>query len=369
MLDFGYDESRDTVLEPTPVPAASVRVIEATDTYGVFAVEPLPRGYGMTLGNPLRRVLLSSIQGTAVNWLRIDGVEHEYMTLPHVKEDVVDILLNVKAINLRSLSQRPGKLRLEVEGPGEICAGDIMTSSDFEIANPEQHIATLDGSSSKLVIEMNVEQGVGYAPASGATGLPIGVLPVDAIYSPVRKVNFNVENTRVGQHTDFERLIVEVWTNGAIRPIEAVQLGAKELVDYFFKIANVLEVPEEVEGTGLRIHIPASQYNMPVESLNLTARTLNCLKRASIHKVGEILEKTRGELLRIRNFGEKSLDELNERLTAINIIHFEFGLVAEVAKGAEGEADAVANDNDNVSDAVSDAVADAPADNDKDEEE
>ena len=234
MLDFGYDESRDTALEPAPVPAASVRVLEATDTYGVFAMEPLPRGYGMTLGNPLRRVLLSSIQGTAINWLRIDGVEHEYMTLPYVKEDVVDILLNVKAINLRSLRDRPGKLRLEVEGPGEICAGDIMTSSDFEIANPEQHIATLDGANSKLVIEMNVEQGVGYDPASSATGLPIGVLPVDAIYSPVRKVNFNVERTRVGQHTDYERLVIEVWTNGAIPPVDAVRMGSKELVEYFF---------------------------------------------------------------------------------------------------------------------------------------
>jgi DNA-directed RNA polymerase subunit alpha len=215
------------------------------------------------------------------------------------------------------------------------------------------------------VIEMNVEQGVGYAPASGATGLPIGVLPVDAIYSPVRKVNFNVERTRVGQNTDFERLILEVWTNGAISPVDAVQMGAKELVEYFFKVSNVLEVPTEDEGTGPRVHIPASQYNMPVESLNLTARTLNCLKRASIHKVGEILERTRGELLRIRNFGEKSLDELNERLTDINIIHPEFGPVPEGAEGAEGEADVVEGDADD----ASDAVAEAATDDDQDEEE
>ena len=341
MLDFGYDESRDTALEPAPVPAATVRILEATDTHGVFSVEPLPRGYGMTLGNPLRRVLLSSIEGTAVNWLRIDGVEHEYKTLPNVKEDVVDILLNVKAINLRSLSSRPGKLRLEVEGPGEICAGDIMTSSDFEITNPEQHIATLDGPNSKLIIEMNVEQGVGYEPASSANGLPIGVLPVDAIYTPVRKVNFNVERTRVGQHTDFERLVVEIWTNGAISPADAVRQAAKELVEHFFKFSNLSEA-EQADGDRPS-WIPAAQYNMPVESLNLTARTLNCLKRASIHKVGEILERNRGDLLRIRNFGEKSLEELDERLGEIGVKHPELGAmpsgVDESAPDVEADAE------------------------------
>ncbi len=328
MLDFGYDESRDAALEPAPIPAASVRVLEASETHGVFSVEPLQQGYGLTVGNPLRRVLLSSIQGIAVNWVRIEGIEHEYSTLPNVKEDVVDILLNIKAINLKSLSSRPGKLRLEVEGPGDICAGDIMASSDFEITNPEQHIATLDGNTSRLVIEMNVEQGFGYEPASSANGLPIGVLPVDAIYTPVRKVNYNVERTRVGQYTNFDRLVVEVWTNGALAPIDAVKQAAKELVENFFKFSN-LSADEAQEGDrpGWAAAIPASQYNMPVESLNLTARTLNCLKRASIHKVGEILERNRSELLRIRNFGEKSLEELNERLGEIDIYHPEFGAV------------------------------------------
>lgn len=337
MLDIGYDEPRDATLEPTPVPPPTVRVLEAGDTHGVFAVEPLQRGYGMTLGNPLRRVLLSSIEGTAVNWVRIDGIEHEYTTLPNVKEDVVDILLNVKSINLRSDGNRPGKLRLEVEGPGEICAGDIMTSPDFEIVNPEQHIATLDGTGSKLAIELNVEQGVGYEPASAANGLPIGVLPVDAIYTPVRKVKFNVERTRVGQHTDFERLVVEVWTNGAITPAEAIRQASQELVEHFFRFSTLSEA-EPTDGERPP-WIPASQYNMPVESLNLTARTLNCLKRASIHKVGEILERTRAELLRIRNFGEKSLEELNERLSDINITHPDF-------QSTEAPSDAPAEDRD-----------------------
>ncbi|MEE8517996.1 MAG: DNA-directed RNA polymerase subunit alpha [Dehalococcoidia bacterium] len=340
MLEFGYDEPRDPTIDPVPVPPTSVVVVETDEVHGTFAVEPLPRGFGMTLGNPLRRVLLSSIEGIAVNWVRIDGVEHEYTTIPNVKEDVVDILLNVKAINLRALSNRPGKLRLEVEGPGEICAGDIMASSDFEIVNPEQHIATLDGSSSKLNMEMNVDQGKGYDPASSSDGLPIGVLPVDAIYSPVRKVNYSVENTRVGQHTDYERLLMDVWTNGAITPAEAVRQAAKDLVEHFFRFSTVSETEaQDGDRPSWASAIPASQYNLTVESLNLTARTLNCLKRASIHKVGEILERSRAELLRIRNFGEKSLEELDIKLNEIGIRHPEFQ-----SGEAEGGADEAATD-------------------------
>lgn len=320
MLDFGLEESRDTVLEPVPVPAATVRVVEADETHGLFMIEPLPRGFGMTLGNPLRRVLLSSIPGTAIDWVRIDGVQHEYTTVKDVKEDVVDIILNIKAIDLRSAGDRPGKLRLEVEGRGEVTAGDIMASSDFEIVNPELHIATLDSAKARLVIEMNVEQGRGYQPASAHEGLPIGVLPVDAIFTPVRKVNYTVERTRVGQHTDFERLVVEVWTNGAMSPSEAVRQGAQELVEHFFRFSTVADSPTE-NSDKPPLGIPASQYNMAVESLGLSARTLNCLKRASIHKVGEVLECSRNDLLRIRNFGERSLEELDEKLALIGIRH------------------------------------------------
>ena len=356
MLDFGYDEPRDPTLDPVPVPDASIRVLDTGATHGVFAVEPLRRGYGTTLGNPLRRMLLSSIKGTAVNWVRIEGVEHEYTTLPNIKEDVVDILLNVKAIHLRSLSSRPGKLRLEVEGPGDICAGDIMTSSDFEIVNPEQHLATLDGSGSRLVVEMNVEQGTGYEPASSANGLPIGVLPVDAIYTPVRKVNYTVERTRVGQHTDFERLVLEVWTTGAITPAEAVRQASKELVEHFFRFSTLNpDVSPDSDRPSWAAAIPASQYNLPVESLNLTARTLNCLKRAAIHKVGEILEKNRAELLRIRNFGEKSLEELDLRLIEIGIRHPDFqpsssatDKPGEVAEAGGDEANAEDDDTEAV---------------------
>ena len=327
MLEFVYDEPNEAAVDAAPVPQASVRVHETTDTYGVFTIEPLPRGYGVTLGNPIRRVLLSSIEGVAINWVRIEGVEHEYSTIPNVKEDVVDILLSIKSINLRSSTDRPGKLRLEVTGPGQITAGDIMSSSDFEVVNPEMHIATLDGHDSKLVIEMNIERGVGYEPAASGEGLPIGVLPVDAIYTPVRKVNFTVESTRVGQHTDYERLNFEIWTNGAIAPVDAINQAGRELVEHFFRFSTASE-KEQQEGDRptWASAIPASQYNLTVESLNLTARTLNCLKRAQINKVGEVLEKTRDELLRIRNFGEKSLTELDERLRELGIDHPDFSV-------------------------------------------
>jgi len=322
MLEYSYEEAREDLLEIVPIPAPSIKPLEVDDVHGTFVIEPLERGYGTTIGGPMRRVLLSSVLGTAVTWVRIDGVQHEYSAIPNIKEDVVDILLNIKAIHLRSVSERPGKLRLEVQGEGNVCAGDIITSSDFEIVNPELHIATLDSPAARLVIEMNVEHGRGYAPASQVSGLPIGVLPVDAIFTPVRKVNYVIERTRVGQRTDFERLMLDVWTNGAVSPVEAVRQAAQEMVEHFFRIAKVSESPTEDGGRpAWALAVPASQFNLQVESLGLSARTLNCLKRASIHKVGEVLEKSRAELLRIRNFGERSLDELAQKLEEVGIHH------------------------------------------------
>lgn len=320
MLDYGYDEPRDSKLDAAPRP--QIRTDEAGETYGRFIIEPLPQGYSDTLGNPLRRVLLSSIPGAAVNAVKIDGVEHEYSTIPNVKEDVVDILLNVKAISIRAHAKRPGKLRLRVEGPGEVKAGDVIMSPDFEIVNPELHIATLDGPDSRLDMDMDVEIDRGYKPAAPGEGRPIGEIPVDAVYTPVHKVNYKREFARVGQRTDYERLIVEVWTNGAVSPVEAMKQAGAGLVEYFSYFSMVSESDQE-DGSGLVwiAAIPASQRNMDVEKLNLSMRTLNCLKRAAIHKVGETLEKSRDELLRIRNFGEKSLDELDEKLREIGIIH------------------------------------------------
>ncbi len=303
------------------VPRPQIRPVDVTDEYGKFTVEPLERGYGMTLGNSLRRVLLNSIHGTAITWVKIDGIQHEYSTVPLVKEDVTEILVSFKSIRIRSLVDRPGKLRLEVSGEGWVTAGDIKTSSDFQIANPELHLATLDSPESQLSVEFNVEQGKGYTSASQATGLPIGVLPVDAIFSPVRRVNYTVERTRVGQVTDYERLVLEVWTETTSTPMEVVAQAAQILVDHFFLFANVGKVTEAPgEISSLALSLPAEVYNTGVERLELSARTLNCLKRAHINKVGEVLEKERSELLRIRNFGEKSLEELYGRLEEMGFL-------------------------------------------------
>ena len=307
--------------EEEVIPSPQITVIEAQEKYGKFAIEPLELGFGMTLGNPLRRVLYSSLLGTAVTWVKIEGVLHEYSTIPHAKEEVFEFLLNVKNVRLRSEVDRPGKLRLEVAGEGEVCAGDIMASSDFEVVNPELHLLTLDSSEAKLSVEFNVERGKGYAVAAHDEGQPIGVLPVDAVYTPIRKVNYNVERTRVGQRTDFERLVLEVWTDGSVTPVSAVVQAANVLVNQFFLFANVdKQTADGAEGQSVLPNIPAEQYNIPVERLELSSRTLNCLKRASINKVGEVLEKKRPELLRIRNFGAKSFTELYARLRDMDLL-------------------------------------------------
>ena len=310
ILTPGTPEAGAETLKP------EIRVIESEETYGKVAVEPLPRGFGLTIGNPLRRILLSSTNGSAVTWVKIDEIAHEYTAVPGVKEEVMELLLNVKRIRIRSQSERAGKMRLDVTGEGRVCAGDISTSSDFEIVNPELHLATLDSDSSHLSIEFNVEQGVGYqaaAQADGTSNPPVGVLPVDAVFSPVRKVNYNVERTRVGQVTDYERLIMEVWTDGTIRAVEAIQQAAENLVNHFFLFSNLNRVAEE-GSERVPLVVSPEIYQTPIEKLELSPRTLNCLKRSHISKVGEVLEMSDDELLKIRNFGEKSLVELKEKL-------------------------------------------------------
>ena len=224
-----------------------VHILESDDTYGKVAVEPLQRGFGLTIGNPLRRILLSSTNGSAVTWVKIDEIVHEYTAIPGVKEEVMELLLNIKQIRIRAPSGRAGKMRLDVTGEGRVCAGDIATSSDFEIVNPELLLATLDREDSHLSIEFNVEQGVGYKPvpqSDGTSNPPVGVLPIDAIFSPVRKVNYSVERTRVGQVTDYERLVLEVWTDGTIKPVEAVREAADNLPDAHRKIGPFAQNPQ-----------------------------------------------------------------------------------------------------------------------------
>jgi len=293
-----------------------VHILESDDTYGKVAVEPLQRGFGLTIGNPLRRILLSSTNGSAITWVKIDEIVHEYTAIPGVKEEVMELLLNIKRIRIRAPSGRAGKMRLDVTGEGRVCAGDIATSSDFEIVNPELLLATLDTEDSHLSIEFNVEQGVGYrqaAQSDGTSNPPVGVLPIDAIFSPVRKVNYSVERTRVGQITDYERLVLEVWTDGTITPVEAVREAADNLVNHFFLFTN-LDRGAEVGVERPSLVVSPEIYQTPIEKLDLSPRTLNCLKRAHITKVGEVLEMADDELLKIRNFGEKSLFELRDKL-------------------------------------------------------
>lgn len=294
-----------------------IRVIESSDSYGQVAVEPLQRGFGQTVGNPMRRILLSSTRGAAITWVRIADVVHEYMAIPGVKEEVMEILLNIKSIRIRASASRMGKLRLEVKGPGPVCAGDIISDAGFEIVNPELHLATLDDEDAGLEIEFNVEQGTGYRPAQpGDHGpnTPTGALPVDALFSPVHKVNFKVEPTRVGQYTDYERLMLQVWTDGAIRPVEAVQQAADELYGLFFLFRNLSSGDDRAMDRLPRIVSP-EVYRTRIEDLHLSPRTLNCLKRANINWVGEVLDMSDEDLLKIRNFGEKSLFELQEKLS------------------------------------------------------
>jgi DNA-directed RNA polymerase subunit alpha len=272
----------------------------------------------------MRRVLLTSIPGTAVTWVKIEGILHEFSTIDHMKEDVAEFLINLKAIRLKALTERSGKLRLEIAREGSVTAGDISVSSDFEVVNPELHLATLDSAEGMLSVELNVEQGKGYVPGSHTDGLPIGVLPVDAIFSPVRKVNFIVENTRVGQTTNYERLIMDVWTDGSVSAVAAVKKGAELLMEQFFLFANADKAGEgTVERPSFTATIPMEQYNTPIEKLELSSRTLNCLKRSNLNKIGQVLEIDQSDLLKLRNFGTKSMDELNDKLKMYGFINDE----------------------------------------------
>lgn len=344
MLDFQpltqSDSTTDEEEEPIPTPV--VTVVESDNHYGKFLIEPIQQGSGITIGNPLRRVLYSSLPGTAITWVKIEDILHEYTTIPHVKEEVSEFLLNVKGIRLKSAVERPGKLRLEVAGQGEVCAGDIMASSDFEVVNPELHLATLDSDEAKLSVEFNVEGGTGYKASSHGQGLPIGVLPVDAVYTPVRKVNYNIESMRVGQHTNFERLLMEIWTDGSITPIDALRQAANILIGQLFLLANTQIDPAEVGDGGIPVALKISpeQYNTPVESLNLASRTLNCLKRSSIDKVGEILVLKKSDLLKIRNFGEKSANELYDRLRELDMLPAELDPNLQEDQSSETENEA-----------------------------
>ena len=311
-----------TGLTSTELEKPQLIVEQETETYARLVAEPLSPGFGITLGNALRRVLLGSLPGAAVTSVRIEEVVHEFSTVPGVKEDTMELLLNVKQIRLRPLSDRPGKMYLEATGPGVIRAGDLQVAADYEIVNPDQYIATLDGDKSHLTMEFTVERGRGYLPADQSDGLPIGVIPVDAIFGPVQKVKYHVEHTRVGQMTNYDKLVIEVWTDGTITAVDAVSRSADILRDELTLFSR-LGKPESAvveHGVGRGLALPPDKYNTPIEDLNLSVRAYNCLKRSGLMTVGQVLEKSEDELLTLRNFGQKSYDELRARLIELDYL-------------------------------------------------
>ena len=295
----------------------------SSQNYGHFVISPLESGYGITLGNALRRVLLSTLPGAAVTSIRLSGIHHEFSAIPHVREDTTQLILNVKQIRVKSHTDDPVRMHVEVTNEGPITAGDLIAPPDVEIVNSDLYLLTADSNDVDLDFELVVERGRGYSPAEERTRLPLGEIPVDAIYSPIRKAAYRVERTRIGQQTDYDKLNLEIWTDGTISPEEAMRESAKILVQHLQLLAGVekIEVEAQVEEDE---GIPARVYDAPIEELELTVRAYNCLKRAGITKVGEILrrmEKGEEEMLAIRNFGKKSLDELVEKLAEKNYLN------------------------------------------------
>lgn len=288
--------------------------------YGKFIVGPLERGYGITLGNSLRRVLLASLPGAAVTSIRVTDVPHEFSAIPYVREDMMQLILNVKQIRLKLHDSDSSRLRLEVHGAGTVTAADILLPPEAEIINPDLYLFTVDSDEAFLEIEMTAETGRGYSPAEDRGRLPIGELPVDAIFSPIMRVGYEVEKTRVGQVSDYDKVVMEIWTDGSIKPEEALAQAAQVMMQHLRPLAGISEesllpVEEEEEEEA----IPNEIYDTPIEQLDLSVRVFNSLKRTGITKVGEMLEMLeRGEetMLAIRNFGEKSLDELKQQLQA-----------------------------------------------------
>ena len=300
-----------------------IECIENTgdDSYGKYVVEPLERGYGTTLGNSLRRILLSSLPGTAVTTIKIAGVQHEFTTIPGIKEDVTEIVLNVKGIIAKLHSEGVKTVYIEASGEGVVTAGDIKADSDVEVLNPEHHIATL-GPNASLNMELTLSQGRGYVTAdrNKPTQGIIGVIPVDSVYTPVRKVNYTVENTRVGDATDYDKLTLEVWTNGTISARDAVSLGTRILMDHFALFTDLSEtmgskstVVEKAEAQRDKV------LELTIEELDLSVRSFNCLKRANINTVEDLISKTEDEMMKVRNLGRKSLEEVINKLAMMGL--------------------------------------------------
>ena len=312
MLEF--EKPRIDIIEKSP-----------DGTYGRFVVEPLERGYGTTLGNSLRRILLSSLPGAAVSNIKVDGVLHEFSTIPGVKEDVTEIILNLKnlAIKNHSESQEPKLAYIEKTGEGTIYARDIKVDADIEIANPDMLVATLNGGNdSKLYIEITITRGYGYVGAdkNKKSDQPIGLIPVDSLYTPVRKVNYSVDNTRVGSVTDYDRLTLDVWTNGTITPDDAISLGAKILTEHLNLFVNLSVTTKNTEVLTETEEVKKERVlEMSIEELDLSVRSYNCLKRAGINSVEDLASKTEEDMMKVRNLGRKSLEEVLNKMADLGL--------------------------------------------------
>ena len=322
-----------------------VERIRGAENQATFQIEPLEPGYGVTLGNALRRVLLSSLEGAAVTSMKIDGVYHEFATIPGVREDTSELILNLKRIRLKSYSDQPVQLHLQARGPGVVTAADLVAPSDVEIVNPEQYIATLDSPEATVDMELVVERGKGYLPSDGREAPSIGVVPIDAVFTPIRRVNYNIEHVRVGARTDLDRLILDIVTDGTISPSDALAESSQILVQYFSIFGELGQTGKRPEVAAIGPKAPVGKdYDRPIEDLDLSVRAYNCLKRSGITKVGQVLEMSEDDLLAVRNFGQKSLDELHQRLQAMG-----YTSAAEQAERAEedlAEAEARADESD-----------------------
>ena len=289
--------------------------------YGKFVVEPLERGYGTTLGNSLRRILLSSLPGVAVTSVKIDGILHEFSTIPGVKEDVTEIILNLKKLAVKLNGENTKRVLINAIGPKEVTAADILGDSDVEIFNPDLHIATLEENAT-LIMEINLARGRGYVPAemNKDDNTPISVIPTDSIFTPVRKVNFTVENTRVGQVTDYDKLVLEIWTDGSIAPSEGVSIGAKIMQEH---LNLFVELTDSAEGLEIMVEKEENQkekaLEMTIEELELSVRSFNCLKRAAINTVEELTHRSEEDMMKVRNLGKKSLDEVKHKLEELGL--------------------------------------------------
>ena len=295
--------------------------VELNEDYGKFVVEPLERGFGITLGNSLRRVLLSSLPGVAVSSVKIDGVLHEFSTVPGVREDVTEIILNLKELCIKMHAPGPKKVIVDAVGACEVTAGDMIVDSDVEVIDPSLHLATLD-EGARLYMEIILESGRGYVAAdrNKKPDMPIGQIAVDSIFTPIRKVNFIVEDTRVGQITDYDKLILDVWTDGTIKPDEAVSLAAKILTEH---LALFINLTEHVQGVEIMVEKEEDKkekiLEMTIEELDLSVRSYNCLKRAGINTVDELVQRNEEEMMKVRNLGRKSLEEVQQKLQGLGL--------------------------------------------------